>query len=128
MQIGTLTLPDNFVWVNEFDWSAVAQDSERSLTGALIVSESLMTYGRSIVLGDGENSWLTRAQLNELFTLSQVAGQKHNLTLPDERTFTVIFDRADGSAIEAQQVLPLATPTDTDYYAVVIRLLTIAPD
>uniref|UniRef100_UPI00248F3591 hypothetical protein n=1 Tax=Parendozoicomonas sp. Alg238-R29 TaxID=2993446 RepID=UPI00248F3591 len=86
----------------------------------------LMTYGRPIVLGDGENSWLTRAQLNELFNLSQVAGQKHNITLPDGRTFTVIFDRTDGPAIEAQQVLPLSAPTDANFYTVVIRLLTVS--
>uniref|UniRef100_UPI00248E6039 hypothetical protein n=1 Tax=Parendozoicomonas sp. Alg238-R29 TaxID=2993446 RepID=UPI00248E6039 len=86
----------------------------------------LMTYGRPIVLGDGENSWLTRAQLNELFTLSQVAGQKHNLTLPGGRTFTVIFDRTEGSPIEARQVIPLAIPENEHYYTIVIRLLTVA--
>ncbi len=41
MQLDTMTLPDNLLWVNEFDWSPVAQDVERSLTGALIVSSSI---------------------------------------------------------------------------------------
>ena len=47
------------------------------------------------------------------------------LTLPDGRTFTVIFDRADGPPIEAQQVLPLSAPSDDHNYTVVIRLLTV---
>ncbi|MTI11715.1 hypothetical protein E1189_01200 [Sansalvadorimonas verongulae] len=62
--------------VNEFDWSPVAQEQERSLTGS--------------------------------------------------RSFTVIFDRADGSPIEAQQLFPLSAPTDGDIYTVVMRLLTVS--
>ncbi len=37
--LDTLTLSDKFLWLNEFDWSPVAQESERTLTGALMVSE-----------------------------------------------------------------------------------------
>ena len=128
MLLDTLTLSDNFVWVNEFDWSPVAQESERSLTGALVVNESLMSFGRPIVLGDGENSWLTLAEVKALYALSEQMGKKMPLTLPDGRSFTVIFDRADGPPIEAQQVLPLSAPSDDHNYAVVIRLLTVAPD
>ena len=125
MQLDTLMLPDNFIWVNEFDWSSVAQVSERSLTGALVVSESLKSYGRPIVLGDGENSWLTLAEVEALYALNEQAGHKMLLTLPDERTFTVIFDRTNGPAIEAQQVFPLSAPSDGHYYTVVIRLITV---
>ena len=127
MQLDIMTLPDNLLWVNEFDWTPVAQSTDRSLTGSLVVSESLMTYGRSIVLGDGENSWLTLSDLNTLFALSEIPKKKMLLTLPDERTFTVIFYRAEGAPIEAQPVLPLTTPDDSDFYAVVIRLMTVAP-
>ncbi len=127
MQLDTMTLPDNLLWVNEFDWTPVAQSTDRSLTGSLIVSESLMTYGRSIVLGDGENSWLTLSDLNTLFALSEIPKKKMLLTLPVGRAFTVIFDRSEGAPIEARQVLPLTNPDDSDFYAVVIRLLTVTP-
>ncbi len=113
---------------NQFDWSPVAQDVERSLTGSLVASESLMSYGRSIVLGDGENSWLTLAELNTLFALTEMPGKKMLLALPDGRQLTVIFDRSEGAPIEAQQVLPLINPDDPDFYAVVIRLLTVASE
>ena len=126
MVLNTLKLPDNFIWVNEFDWSPVAQSSERSLTGALIVSESSKSYGRSIVLGDGENSWLMLADVNALYALSEQTGHRMSLTLSDGRTFTVIFDRTDGPAIEAQPLFPSATPAIEHLYTVVIRLLTIS--
>ncbi len=127
MQLDTMTLPGNPLWVNEFDWTPVAQSTDRSLTGSLIVSESLMTYGRSIVLGDGENSLLTLADLKTLFALSELPKKKMLLTLPGGRAFTVIFDRSEGSPIEAQQVIPLSEPSEDHFYAVVIRLLTVAP-
>ncbi len=127
MQLDTMTLPDNLLWVNEFDWTPVAQSTDRSLTGSLIVSESLMTYGRSIVLGDGGNSWFMLAELNTLFALSEIPKKKMLLTLPGGRECTVIFDRSEGSPIEAQQVLPLSEPSEDHFYAVVIRLLTVAP-
>ena len=128
MQLDTLTLPDDFLWVNEFDWSPVAQSVDRSLTGALMVFESEKAYGRSIVLGDGENSWLTRAQLDLLFTLSENLTHKMPLTLADGRSFTVVFDRSEGSPIEALPILPSTAPSPTDFYAVTLRLLTVQPD
>ncbi len=86
-----------------------------------------MTYGRSIVLGGGENSWLTLADLNTLFALSEIPKKKMFLTLPGGRAFTVIFDRSEGAPIEAQQVIPLLELSEDHFYAVVIRLLTVAP-
>ena len=125
MQLDTLILPDNFLWVNEFEWSPVAQTSERSLTGALVVSEREKSWGRSIVLGDGENSWITRQQLEELFLLSAFLNHKMDLVLPDGRTFTVIFDRSNSEPLEAYPINPHTRPSAEDSYAVVIRLLTV---
>ena len=126
MQLDTVTLPDDFLWVNEFGWSPVVQHTERSLTGALVVYEAQQSYGRSIVLGDGEHSWLVRDQLEALFLLSAQPNRRMSLTLPDGRTFTVIFDRSDGGALEAYPIAPTAQPSGQDYYGVVIRLLTVA--
>ncbi len=41
----------------------------------------------------------------------------------------MIFDRSEGAPIEARQVLPLTltNPDGSDFYAAVIRLLTVAP-
>ncbi|WP_408014658.1 hypothetical protein, partial [Sansalvadorimonas verongulae] len=75
--------------------------------------------------GDGEHGWLTRAEVDALFALSEQAGKKMALTLPGGRSFTVIFDRADGPPIEAQQLFPLSAPTDGAIYTVVMRLLTV---
>ncbi len=77
---------------------------------------------------DGENNWVTRFERDPLIALTKVVNKKMPLTLPDGYPFTVIFDRQDGPPIQALQVLPLTNSDDSDFYVVVIRLQTAAPD
>ncbi|WP_299735673.1 hypothetical protein [uncultured Endozoicomonas sp.] len=126
MQLDDITLPDDLLWVNEFDWNPVEQNIERSLTGALLVQESELKQGRSIILsGNGEAGWVSRLMVKNLFALCKAANKTMTLTLPDSRQFTVIFDRSNGAPVEAQQVLPFAYPEDSDQYLLTLRLLTV---
>ena len=33
MKLDTIILPDDLLWINEFEWNPVEQTTERSLTG-----------------------------------------------------------------------------------------------
>ena len=67
MQLDDITLPDDLLWINEFDWNPVAQSTERSLSGALPVQEEPFTHGRSVVLsGNGEAGWVSRLPVKSL--------------------------------------------------------------
>ena len=67
MQLDDITLPDDLLWINEFDWNPVAQSTERSLTGALLVQERQLIHGRPIVLsGNGEAGWVSRLTVKSL--------------------------------------------------------------
>ena len=69
-----ITLPDDLLWINEFDWRPVAQSTERSLTGALLMQEGQLNHGRSIVLsGNGEVGWVSRLTVQNLYALSKAA-------------------------------------------------------
>ena len=126
MQLDTIILPDDLLWINEFDWNSVEQNVERSLTGALLVQEAQLTHGRPKVLsGNGEAGWVSRLTIKKLFALSKAANKAMSLTLPDGRQFSVIFDRSNGAPIEAEQVLPFAYPEDGDVYLLTLRLLTV---
>ncbi len=126
MILDTITLPDDLLWINEFEWNPVEQTTERSLTGALLIQEGQFNYGRPIVLsGNGEAGWVSRLTVKNLFALSKAANKIMTLTLPDSRQFSVIFDRSNGAPVEAQQVLPFAYPEDSDQYLLTLRLLTV---
>jgi hypothetical protein len=88
--LGALTLPQGLRWSDEFSWSALAQTTEYSLTGALIVEQATKQAGRPITLiGGNQWAWLTRAQAAALKALLD-AGNEMTLTLHDSRTFTVL--------------------------------------
>ena len=88
MILDTITLPDDLLWINEFEWNPVDQTTERSLTGALLVQEGQLTHGRPIVLsGNGEAGWVSRLTVKNLFALSKAANKTMTLTLPDTDSF-----------------------------------------
>ena len=126
MQLDTITLPDDLLWINEFDWNPVEQSTERSLTGALLVQEQQMKFGRPIELSGGiEAGWVSRSTVVNLLALSQIANKIMTLTLPDLRKYSVIFDRQSGSPVEARQIIPFAYPDDGFQYSLTLRLLTV---
>lgn len=128
MQLDTITLPDDLLWINEFDWNPVEQNVDRSLTGALLVQEQGKQHGRPIILSGGvEAGWVDRTTAVALLTLSEQANKVMTLTLSDDRQFSVIFDRDGGSPIEAQQILPFAYPEDDHKYSLTLNLLTVEP-
>ncbi|GAA4650994.1 hypothetical protein GCM10023116_32770 [Kistimonas scapharcae] len=127
MTLDDIELPDDLLWVNEYQWQPVAQETERTLTGALLVQEQAKRYGQEIELAGEQSGWVSRSTVEALKMLEAEVGKVMTLTLPDTRTFQVIFDRSNGAAVEARQVLPYAYP-DNDYlYSLTIRLLTVAP-
>jgi len=57
MMLDSVELDDQFEWVDEFEWDAVAQEQERSLTGALLIQEGTKLYGRPITLKSNGGVW-----------------------------------------------------------------------
>ncbi|AMO56113.1 hypothetical protein GZ77_04700 [Endozoicomonas montiporae] len=127
MTLDEIELPDDLLWINEFNWNPVEQTTDRSLSGALLVQEQSLLHGRPIELsGNDESGWVPRSTVEALLLLAQTPNKIMTLTLPDERTFTVIFDRRNGSPIQAQQVLPYAYPDDGYQYRLTILFLTVS--
>ncbi|WP_252177189.1 hypothetical protein [Endozoicomonas sp. 4G] len=126
MTLDSITLPDDLLWINEFDWNPVAQSQDRTLTGGLLIQEQSKKLGRPIELSGGlDAGWVNRSTVVELQSLSELANKRMILKLPDGRQFTVIFDRTHGSPIEAKQVLPFAYPDDNHFYQLTLRLLVV---
>lgn len=120
----TITLPEDLVWPGEFDWSAVEQSVEYSCAGAVVVQEGVKQKGREITLqGSEDAAWITRAVLEQLYTMSQVAGQVFTLSFHG-REFDVMFLRPKG--IEATQVVGMSDPASSDYYWIKLNFIEVA--
>lgn len=141
--LGALVLPSGLAWSDEDAWSPVEQALDYTLTGALVVEESVRLGGRPITLagkrdGNRYTAWVMRGQsylgfssLADLRAALSAVGATFTLTLHDSRTFTVC-PRRDGagplvvSPLSVLGDLPPADPgSDHRYFVEAIRLMEV---
>ena len=141
--LGPLVLPSGLYWSDEDDRSPVEQATDRTLTGALVLEESIKTKGRPITLSGAKdgNQYTAWVALNESFlgfssltalrSALLIAGVELTLTLHDGRTFQVA-PRHDGDGpisvtpLAALGNLPPANPPASWRYSVdEIRLMEV---
>jgi len=105
---GTITLPDDMLWPDEFKWTPVTQQWDVSLGGSQIIEISTQSFGRPITLkGDPDGPWLSATEMDALRAAEITQGDTPmTLTLPDGRTFSVIFFGTGGTpGVDGDQVL-----------------------
>lgn len=127
---GSITLPPDLHWEDEFSWSPVGLKESVSLTGATILQASKRQDGRRITLKSGEDfAWLTRVQLVELKALEEtVPNPTFQLVMGDGTAFTVKFASTEGRAIEADAVQPGKKPEPTDLFKATLRFMEVSDD
>lgn len=95
MTLDEIILPDDLEWIDEIGWSPIAQSTARSATGALLIQESEMQYGRPITLqGDVDMAWITRQTVDALRAKRDQKGLKMTLTINGE-AYAVMFRHQD---------------------------------
>lgn len=130
-----IELPEDLDWADEFTAWKVGQVVRTSLTGALVVHESVRQAGRPITLEttrDGQR-WVAPLRLDTLRELQASeeapAAGPFELVLPAHnagtRSFTCIWRREGGSAIEARPIRFITPYVDGDWFAVTLRLLQV---
>lgn len=118
-------LSPDLLWVDEFDWSSVAQTApERTLSGGYIVQQGIKLKGRPISLQSPDNSmaWHTRQTVQTLQNWAMLPETTFTLTLP-QSVFSVIFDN-EQTAVSAQPVLGFGGTGAQDYFRLSLKFLT----
>lgn len=117
-------LPEDLIWIDEFDWTPAEQRTTYTLTGALIVETGIKQTGRAITLvGGPDAAWITRATLTALYNKLSVTASM-TLTLNDGRIFNVVFNHSQ-KPIEAAPIIDYATPDNADWYSLTLRLMQV---
>lgn len=142
--LGALVLPSGLIWSDEHAWTPIAQSAgDYSLTGALLMQESVKLSGRPITLsfqqdGNEHTAWIRRSQtyngwssLDALRSALLVPNVRLTLTLHDNRQF-VVSPRHDGDGairVKPQAVyksFSLANPgPEYFYYLEAVRLIEV---
>lgn len=124
---GTILLPPDMYWVDEFDWSPIRQQRDTSLTGAALIQTSEPEEGRPLTLKSGRDcAWLTRAQLLALKELQEtLPAVPFEVELGDGRTFTALFDSTEQKPIETEAIQPGKEPAAEDSYIATLKLIIL---
>lgn len=123
--VSPVTLPDDIFWEDEFSWSAVQQNVQPTLSGAICVEVGTLQAGREITLKSGSNfAWISRATLDQLNAWKAIAGKVLTLTIRGVAR-NVIFRHHQGDPLNAEMVLYHSSPAAGDYYTVGIKLMEV---
>jgi len=122
--LGSVTLPADMTWVDEFSWPTVLRATEYSLSGALIVDAGQRLAGRPITLrSEMDGGWVMRATVDALRVLASELPGVLVLTLADSRSFNVTF--APDEPLLAEPLYPIADPGVDFPYLVTLRLIEV---
>lgn len=122
--LDSLILPEDLIWIDEFNWTPVQQSEEFTVTGALIIDSGIKQAGRKMTMQGGvDYAWIDRGNLKILYDLLP-ANAEMTLTLNDARVFTVIFDH-QAQPIESSPIIDYSTPIDADKNALTVRLILV---
>lgn len=120
----TLEFPEDLRWIDEHDWSAVAQTTpQRTLSGSQIIQQGVKQAGRPITLS-ADNVWLPLSHIQTLRNWTDVPELKMLYTHYDGRKFNVIFALHD-TPLKSEPVR-FSTPELADErYTATIKFITI---
>lgn len=124
---GTIHLPADLYWENEFSWSPNTMKEARSVTGALILQIGKKIGGQKITLKSGvDNAWVTRVALGGLKELQKsLPTPSFTLAFADGRSYNVVFDDTAGPAISSEAKQPGKVPASTDYFSVTLLFMVV---
>lgn len=120
-----VTLSGSMQWVEKDAWSPVAQTTQYTLGGGLVVYTQQLLAGRPVTLEAREDTgWITRAMLDAIETMASTPGAVYTLSVHGF-TANVVFRHDEPPAVEFSPLQPRATPLVTDYYIGRLKLLTV---
>lgn len=115
----------NLAWVDQFQWSPVAQTVKVTLGGRPIVFSVPLVKGQPITLQAEESyGWLTKDMVDSLVSMASASGAVYSLEFGATVT-DVVFRHEDPPALEIQPLIARETYTSDDYFIGKIKLLTV---
>jgi hypothetical protein len=126
LQIGMteIALPDSLCWVDEFDWTPIAQGLSYTESGHLIVEESARQAGQPITLA---GDWISRSEILTLRSHQTTASaDPMTLTLHDSSSHSVVWRRDGVQPLSAVPIRgEIANPNAAEQYALTLRFIKV---
>ena len=121
--LDSLILPDELIWLDEFNWNPIRTEQKITLSGKRNLFESILANesGRPITLSS-DNAWIDRQDLIELFALTKIKNQIMSLTLHDNSEYQVRFRHIESPVIVYEPLLNTAWTDSNTIYVLTLKL------
>lgn len=119
--LNAVTLPDDSIWKDEFEYAPISQNVSVTLGGRQIIEETARIKGRPITL---YCHWLDKLELDALVVERDTLDNTMTLTLDDGRVFSVRFKQGS-RAIDAKAIIDRPSYLTGDYFETTIKLFEV---
>lgn len=120
-----ISLSPSLQWTDRYDHSPVLQETQRTLSGNLVVWHSGINKGRPISLtATTDTGWFTGAMVTAIQAIAGVSGGQYTLDWHGE-VFTVMFAHDAGSSVTFSPLLFKVPQLDADYFTGTVKLFTV---
>ena len=121
--LGTIQLPEELRWVDEFTWTRQSSQVDFTIAGkAIIYSSAYLNDATRPITLKADDAWIDRTTLESLFQLAKNELNSYTLTLNDGRSFVVVFRFWEKPVIEVSPVQDTAFPNSDTYYKLTLKL------
>lgn len=123
--LGATTLSKSLLWIDRDDYGMVAQTTQRTLGGKMVVYHQPLSAGRPITLvATEETGWITRSMLDALQAMAATPGGVYTLNLHGE-VMQVMFRHHEPPALSFTPLQPRATALSGDFFTGQLKLMTV---
>lgn len=119
-----LELNREMVWADRFVAMGPGVTYKRTLGGRVVALPSSKTQRPVTLIAQQDHGWLTRAQVEALIAMAEVANAQYLLTYYDT-SFLVRFAVENPPAVEMQSLIIAANPKPDSYFVGTIKLITL---
>jgi len=127
MIIGGVTLDNDMIWVDEFQYTPMTGTAARAIDGHMVVQTFKTEGGQSVTLSGSESfGWQKRSTVLALQALALYPEDSFLVTLPDSRQLEVMFRPEEESAMTFQPVTTASAPGNDFWYYGTINLRIVA--
>lgn len=123
--LGGVTLSPSMLWGDREEYTKVAQTTQRTLGGGLVVYHQGLDAGRPITLSALEDTgWITGAMLAAVQEMAATPGGVYTLNFHGFVS-QVMFRHHEPPAVSFTPLQPKASPQSGDFYIGQIKLMTV---
>ena len=124
--LDTLTLPDELIWQDEFNWDTIQSSVKRTVQGKLIVAQQTAPSdaGRPITLTT-DNAWIQRSDLETLHAWAKDMTKTMTLIMHDGVNYPVRFRHWEKPVLSGMPLIEIADHDADTWYNLQLKLAVI---